>query len=339
MRIGVLIATFFAMSVGFATESTSGVAEPMLGFMNFIWALVASAVVSFGIAVAIRFTIGLLDGSALGHVIRSFILILLALFTDITCYALWSEYSWLILFSGLLPLAVVYNYVKNAYYFMRRGIVPMYSGTLLFVAAALVAIGPFALWLCHFCHVTDPSWFSIIHFWLIPAYALVWLGRKHEMENFEHLAPWIDLFNLAGAKKLYIEECKKPLTLGVAFKELPEDERLTKYAIDSYTIDKDKEGLSNDTLEGLLKSMIDYLIKDESLIKHEKNGETYYIGVISKSYTDDMQEKFKRAEDKHMQSLSGARRIFPALLRRHWTASIIRMMVIKDWHCWSFSNQ
>lgn len=44
--------------------------------------------------------------------------------------------------------------------------------------------------------------------------------------------------------------------------------------------------------------MLAYLIKQEFLLTQEKNGETYYIGAGSKSYSDDMQEKFKRAHDK-----------------------------------------
>ena len=294
IAVGVMFA-----ATAFADEAAAVAKGPTPGFMNFIWALVASAVVSFGIAVAVRFTIGLLDGSAFGHVIRSFILILLALFADFTCYALWSEYSWLILLSGLLPLAVVYHYVKNAYYFMRRGIVPMYSGTRLFVAAALVAIGPFALWLCHFCHVTDPSWVSIILFWLIPGVALgFFLGRRHELENFEHSAPIVDIFNIEGAKKLYFEGSQKALPLYSEIHDLDKDERLTKYCIEKYEYDEEKECLSNEVLEGMLKAMLAYLIKEEFLLTQEKNGETYYIGAVSKSYSDDMHEKFKRAEDK-----------------------------------------
>lgn len=293
-----VIALFIGVSTLFAAEGAIPSANPTPAFMNFIWALVASAVVSFGVAVAVRFTIGLMDGSLFGHLIRSFVLMALAAFADFTCYALWSDFSWVLLLSGILPLVVVYQYLKHIYYYMRRGVIPMYSGPRLFVQAALVAIGPLALWLCHFCHVADPSWFTVVIFWIIPAYALAWLGRKHEMKNFEHLVPEVDLFNLAGAKKLYIEECKKPFALGIEFEQLPEDERLTKYAIDSYTVNEEKEEFSNDTLEGLLKSMIDYLIKDELIIKHEKNGEVYYVGVCSKSYHDLIMKETEREIDK-----------------------------------------
>lgn len=300
MRIGVLIAGLFAMSVGIAAEPASGVAEPTPAFMNFFWALLASAILSFGIAIAVRLTVGLMDESIFGHILRSGVVILLALFACFTSFSLWSEFSWLIMFSSVVPLAVAYFHTKYTVFYMRRSVVPKYSGPRLCAAAALIAVDPVALWLCHFCGVSDPTWVTVIFFWLIPAITAFTLGVKCELENFEKFADDIDLFNFAGAKKMFAENANRTLisVIGASLKfcEMDDAQRVTAYVLKDADVDV-KIDMGEEQLNYLVKTMLDYMVKNEHLVKHEKNGEMYYVGIGSKGYLENLEKEVERAEE------------------------------------------
>lgn len=299
MRIGVLIACLFGVSVAVAAEATSGAAEPTPGFMNFFWALLVSAILSFGIAIAVRLTIGLMDESVFGHVLRSGVVILLALFACFTSFSLWSEFSWLIMFSSVVPLAVAYFHTKYTVFYMRRSVVPKYSGHRLCAAAALIAVAPVTLWLCHFCGVSDPSWVTVIFFWLIPAISALTLGVKCELENFELFAAGIDLFNFAGAKRLFVENANREhisvIEAELEFRELDDAHRMTAYVLKDSDVDV-KIDMSEERLNYLVKTMLDYMVKCECLVKHEKNGETYYVGFGSKGYLESLEKELEELE-------------------------------------------